>query len=311
MKRYWLVGLLMMLVAPLAKAQKPAYAFRVLASSGKSTFSDGKKQLYVGQRLYGKQKIRVGQRCYLSLVSRDGGTVQISRAGEYSVQDLADKLAKSKATATQRYAKYVVSELTKARVRNINRNRYKYMNVTGSVKRASSNFKLNLAPQNAVNKFLRESVEVRWFALKGTQTYQVVVTNEFDEKLLSKEIKDTALVVDFNKPPYKGQGMCVLKIASKEVKGQSSLLYSLINASKNKAIQKAFEDFKQENTVAGDNPADILEEAFFYEENELFAEALEAYQKALTVSKGDEAYKVAYHHFLIRHAIGDYQKYKN
>ncbi|HAS39936.1 MAG TPA: hypothetical protein DCS93_05625 [Microscillaceae bacterium] len=311
MKRYWLISLLIVLIIPLAKAQKPSYAFRVLASSGKSTFSGGKKQLYVGQRLYGNQKIKVGRQCYLSLVSRDGGTVQISKSGEYSIQDLKEKLAKAKSNAAQRYATYVISELTKARVRNINRNRYKYMNVTGSVKRASSNFQLNLAPQNAVNKFLRKSVEVRWAALKGTQTYKVVVTNEFDEKLLSKEIKDTALVIDFNKPPYKGQGMCVLKIASKEVAGQTSLLYSLINAAENKAIQRAFADFKKENTIASDNPADILEEAFFYEENELFAKALESYQKALKVSKGDEAYKVAYHHFLIRHAIGNYQKYKN
>ena len=105
--------------------------------------------------------------------------------------------------------------------------------------------------------------------------------------------------------------MCVLKISSKEVSGQASLLYSLINTTKSKTIKQAFDDFKKENTMSSSNPADILEEAFFYEENELFAKALGAYQKALKVSKGDEAYKVAYHHFLIRHAIGDYQKYKN
>ena len=195
MKRYWLISLLIVLIVPITKAQKSSYVFRVLASSGKSTFSGKQKQLFVGQRLYSNQKVKVGNQSYLSLVSRKGGTVQITKPGVYSIADLKAKLAKTKSTATQRYVTYVISELSKARVKNINRNRYKYMNVTGSVKRAVSNFKLNLAPQNAVNKFLKESVEVRWFAVKGTKTYKITVTNEFDQKLLSKEIKDTTVAL--------------------------------------------------------------------------------------------------------------------
>lgn len=311
MKQYWLICLLTVLIIPKTKAQSTPPIFRVLASSGKSTLSDSSKQLYAGQRLYSNQKVKISNRSYLSLVSREGGTVQISKAGEYSVADLLKKLNASKMSTTQKYVTYVINELSKgARVTNINRQRYKYMNVTGSVKRAQSSFRLNLVPQNSVNKFLRSSINVQWYPVKGTQTYKLLVTNEFDEKLYVGETKDTSMVIDFTKAPYKGQEMCVLKITSKEVPDLVSLRYSLIMAANNKTMQTAYATFKKENHVASNNAGDILEEAFFFEENELFAKALESYQRAVKASKGDEAYKVAYHHFLIRHAIGNYEKYK-
>lgn len=312
MTRYWLICLLVIVInMPVARAQSTTHTFRVLASSGKSSLSKNKKQLFVGQKLYNSQTIAVERKSYISLVSPNGGTVQISKQGVYTITGLEKKLAKAKKTVAQRYATYIISELTKsARVRNINTQRYKYMNVTGSVKRAQSPFRLNLAPQNSVNKFMQKKATIQWFPVVGTKTYQVVVMNEFDEKLYSGEMSDTSLTIDFDKAPFKGQEMCVLKITSKEVPESMSLRYSLIMVANNQAVKKAYADFKKENPVASNNAADVLEEAFFYEENELFAKALESYKKAVEISKGNNAYKVAYHHFLIRHAIGDYEKYK-
>lgn len=311
MTRYWLICLLTISIANLElNAQAKKYAFRVLASSGESTLEGSDKQLYVGEKLYPNQRIRVTAQSYLSLVNRSGGTVQISKKGVYTIQDLRDKLAKMQKTAAQQYVTYVVSELTKARVRNAQKNRFKYMNVTGSVNRAGSPFKLNIAPQNSVNKFINKQATIHWYPVVGTTTYNVVVMNEFDEKLYSQEVKDTSLVIDFDKAPYKGQEMCVLAISSKEQPKARSLRYSLIMVADNQTVKKAFVEFKKENPIASNNAADVLEEAFFYEENELFAKALACYKKAIKLSKGNNAYKVAYHHFLIRHAIGDYEKYK-
>lgn len=311
MTRYWLICLFTISISSLElKAQTKKHVFRVLASSGESTLSDNDKQLYVGQKLYQNQKVKIAAQSYLSLVNPSGGTVQISRKGVYSVQSLQEKLAKMQKTVAQQYVTYIVSELSKARVSNPQKNRFKYMNVTGSVNRAESPFKLNIAPQNSVNKFIDKKATIHWYPVVGTTTYNIVVMNEFDEKLHTQEIKDTSLVIDFNKPPYKGQEMCVLKISSKERPKAISLRYSLIMAADNQTVKKALIDFKKENPVASNNAADVLEEAFFYEENELFAKALERYKKAIELSKGNNAYKVAYHHFLIRHAIGDYEKYK-
>ncbi|WP_299460713.1 hypothetical protein [uncultured Microscilla sp.] len=311
MTRYCLICLLTITIIPYTlKAQNKKHVFRVLASSGKSSLVDNSQQLRVGQKIYQNQKIKVEPKSYLSLVNRQGGTVQISKKGEYTAKSLLEQLTKMQKTAAQQYATYVIKELTKARVRNPQKNRYKYMNVTGSVNRAESPFKLNIAPQNSVNKFISKKATVHWYPVVGTTTYNVVVMNEFDEKLYAQEVKDTSLVIDFDKAPYKGQEMCVLKITSKERPKATSLRYSLIMAADNQTVKKAFADFKKENPVASNNAADVLEEAFFYEENELFSKALKCYEKAIELSKGNNAYKVAYHHFLIRHAIGDYEKYK-
>lgn len=304
-RHIFLLGFTLMLTYGFSHAQ---YAFRVLASSGQSKVAGKAKKLYVGTTLNSSNRVTVSPRSYLSLVHKSGGTVQISKAGTYNVASLEKKLAQTKASASKRYATYIISELTKGGQENINRNRYKYMNVTGSVKRAATlnKFKVFLA---TTSNFFNPNVEVKWNPLAMSKTYKVTLVDEFGEEVFSQETKDTTMVIDFKKINSES-AMFIFNVSSKERTNIKSDPYQIgpIEEEKAPAFKKEYDAFKK--TISGKmNAADKLSEAFIFERHEFLVDAMKSFKAAVEMSKGDEAYTTAYHQFLIRHAIGDFDKY--
>jgi len=305
MRHIFLLGIALTLSYGVSQAQ---YAFRVLASSGQSKVSGQAKKLYVGTTLQSQNKVTVSPRSYLSLVHKSGGTVQISKAGTYSISSLEQKLAKTKASASKRYATYIISELTKNGKENINRNRYKYMNVTGSVKRETTfnKFKVFLA---STSNFFNPQVEVKWNPLAMTKKYRVTLVDEFGEEVFSQETADTTVAINF-KDIKSESAMFIFNVSSKERTNIKSEPYQIgpIEVEKAPAFKKEYDAFKK--TIAGKmNAADKLTEAFIFEKHEFYVDAMKSYKEAVKMSSGDEAYDTAFRQFMIRHGIGDYEKY--
>ncbi|OJJ15858.1 hypothetical protein BKI52_36680 [marine bacterium AO1-C] len=305
MRHIFLLGIALTLSYGVSQAQ---YAFRVLASSGQSKIAGKTKKLYVGTTLQSSNKVTVSPRSYLSLVHKSGGTVQISKAGTYSVSSLEQKLAKTKASASKRYATYIISELTKNGKENINRNRYKYMNVTGSVKRETTfnKFKVFLA---STSNFFNPQVEVKWNPLAMTKKYRVTLVDEFGEEVFSQETADTTVAINF-KDIKSESAMFIFNVSSKERANIKSEPYQIgpIEVEKAPAFKKEYDAFKK--TISGKmNAADKLTEAFIFEKHEFYVDAMKSYKAAVEMSGGDEAYDTAFRQFMIRHGIGDYEKY--
>jgi len=305
MRHIFLLGIALTLSYGVSQAQ---YAFRVLASSGQSKISGQAKKLYVGTTLQSKNRVTVSPRSYLSLVHKSGGTVQISKAGTYSISSLEQKLAKTKASASKRYATYIISELTKNGKENINRNRYKYMNVTGSVKRETTfnKFKVFLA---STSNFFNPQVEVKWNPLAMTKKYKVTLVDEFGEEVFSQETADTTVAINF-KDIKSESAMFIFNVSSQERTNIKSEPYQIgpIEVEKAPAFKKEYDAFKK--TISGKmNAADKLTEAFIFEKHEFYVDAMKSYKEAVKISGGDEAYDTAFRQFMIRHGIGDYEKY--
>lgn len=304
-RHIFLFGLALTLSYGFAHAQ---YAFRVLASSGKSKIAGQAKNLFVGSTLSSANRVTVSARSYLSLVHKSGGTVQISKAGTYNISMLEKKLAQTKASVSKRYATYIISELTKSGKENINRNRYKYMNVTGSVKRATTfnKFKVFLA---TTSNFFNPKVNISWNPLAMSKSYKVTLVDEFGEEVFSKTTADTVVQVNF-KEINSESAMFIFNVASEERANIKSQPYQVgpIEKDKAPAFKKEYAAFKK--TLSGKmNAADKLSEAFIFENHEFYVDALSSFRKAVSMSGNDEAYITAYHQFLIRHGIGDYDKY--
>ena len=305
MRHIFLLGIALTLSYGVSQAQ---YAFRVLASSGQSKIAGQPKKLYVGSTLQSRNKVTVSPRSYLSLVHKSGGTVQISKAGTYSISFLEQKLAKTKASASKRFSTYVIGELTKNGKENINRNRYKYMNVTGSVKRKTTfnKFKVFLA---STSNFFDPKVEVKWNPLAMTKQYKVTLVDEFGEEVYAKETADTSMVIDFDGIKSES-AMFIFNVSSKERANIKSDPYQIgpIEVEKAPAFKKEYNAFKK--TISGKmNAADKLTEAFIFEKHEFYLDAMKSYREALKMSGNDEAYETALRQFMIRHGIGDFEKY--
>ncbi|OJJ15857.1 hypothetical protein BKI52_36675 [marine bacterium AO1-C] len=277
--------------------------FRVLASSGKNTIAGKDKKLYVGTRLAGNQSVNVSSRSYLSLVHNSGGTVQISKPGTYNIASLEQKLAAKRKSTTGRYVTYVISELTRKNNENINANRYKYMNVTGSVKRATFNAFSVYLPEST--NFYEPKITISWQELVGTQNYILKITDRFEEKVFyTKTLKDTVTTVDFSQGQLKDAQDFLIVIESKERKIKSDK-YGLFRLDEEDApkFNKAYASFKSNNTE-GDGAAKKLSEAFFFEDKGFYTDALRCYKEAAKIANNAEAYVVALKQFLVRRDMG-------
>lgn len=305
LKHIFLLGIALTLSHGVTKAQ---YAFRVLASSGQSKIAGQTKKLYVGHTLKTNNRVTVASRSYLSLVHRSGGTVQISKAGTYNIASLEKKLAQTKASVSKRYATYIIGELTKGGKENINHNRYKYMNVTGSVHRAPSlnKFRVFLA---TTSNYYNPEVLVKWNPLAMSKVYKVTLVDEFGDEVFSQETTDTLININFKKIKSES-AMFIFSVASKERPNIKSTPYQIgpIEVEKAPAFKKEYTAFRQ-TLGAKANAADKLSEAFLFEKHEFYVDAMKSFKDAAKMSGWDEAYTTAYHQFLIRHGIGDYEKY--
>lgn len=303
------LGLALTLSYGMSQAQ---YTFRVLASSGQSKVAGG-KALRTGAALTKASKITVSPRSYLSLVHKSGGTVQISKAGTYSVSSLAQKLAQTKASVSKRYATYIIKELTKGNKENINKNRYKYMNVTGSVERKNPN-EIDVFMASS-NNYIDPKVKITWKEVKGAKEYTVIIADLFDEELYRTKVSGTSMLIDFSK--YKAEDERFIVRVSTKVPAPGNKLQKKTRScevgamakTKAKAFETAYADFKK--GISGKmNAADKLSEAFMMEDHKLYINALNSFQDAVKMSGNDEAYVTAYRQFLIRNNIGNYAEYK-
>ncbi|NJO03983.1 MAG: hypothetical protein HC880_21950 [Bacteroidia bacterium] len=169
-----------------------SYTFKVLASSGKSTLDND--QLTVGKSIPASASIKVESQSYLSLVHKSGGTVEIGKAGTYNVNELEKELlARAKQSTSQRYANYIIGELTKAGDKDIHKNPYKYQNVTGSVERGQEYAILMMLPEKSPLYVFPKEYTLQWLPVLGASNYQIQVLDVFDEPLLTQQTSDTSL----------------------------------------------------------------------------------------------------------------------
>ncbi len=307
-----------------------SYVFKVMASSGTQT-STGKvypstkgKSLVVGNTLQGTDQIVMPDKSYLSLMHSSGGTVQIAKAGTYSVSDLANKLKASTQTASQRYASYVIGELTKNDEKNLNKYPHKYQNVTGSVERATFESELvSMLPSAKGGSYVfNQPYLLNWHHLAQTKNYILIVLDQFDETLHEVTIPDTSYTLNVKDEKFAEADMLKIVILSKErtdvtpykKDNNYNFSYSLnfLEGSKKAEFEQAFEKFKKEQATSS-APEDLkkLDEATFFETQGFLLDAMRAYKELLQLDPKNEAYEIVYNQFLVRHQIGKHKEVVN
>lgn len=284
------------------------YAFKVMASSGKSTLKTNNKQLFVGSKISAADQIVIDSKSYLSLVNSKGETVQISKAGSYNAKDLETQLANAK-KSNPKLISYVISEITKSED-NIAKSKYKYSNVTGSVERPIPDKLVVLVPKTSKPWFVTgNEYVIKWIAESATKNYLVRVTDAFEQEILKAETQDTTFRINIGSPELnKAEGIKIF-ISSKE-KPDVKTEFGLVRIEEEKGPHSKFlshlKTFEGENTgVEKGSTFDKLNKALFYEENMMLMDAMQLFEEVYLSDTSSEAYETAYKQFLIRHSIGE------
>lgn len=290
-------------------AQAQDEVFKVLASRGSITTAD-KSSITAGKKLYKDDVVEVGSSAFVGLVHKSGKTLELRAAGSYPVSELAAKVGTSGSSVSERYANYVIQEVSKDKESSVKKNHQQYMAVTGAVTREAK----VLTPEVEVKALVPSMTELNatqnatfyWHKVPNVKTYVVTVTNLGEEVLFQKETTDTTLTIDFAKVPVGKAKMCLWNVTAKghNNKDHKSDKHGLqiIPTAKVETINKDLTALKADIDPKSSLSKIML--AAFYEDNHMYVDALHAYQEALKIEKNAD-YEAMYHNFLYRAGLTD------
>jgi hypothetical protein len=270
------------------------FIFKVLGVSGavKKQTGSGSMALTTGTKLSGEETILV-ESGYCGLMHSSGKGLEVKKPGTYLVSDLAKGInANAKpAKVSDKYVNYVMGQLTKEEAEDINSNHRKYMEVTGSVERASTNYRIKMVAL-ASNEVLGKSYTLHWNSNAKDVEYVLEVHNLFNEVIFSAKTKETSAAVDFG-PLFSRHGKNL--IVSVKVTGRPEIKskeYSFKQIAENTASELGLSQEK--------NSAAYMVNGMICEENNLYMDALAYYKEASNSESNVEGYQAAYQNLLNR-----------
>ncbi len=286
------------------------YAFKVLGSKGHNT--SGGASLKVGSKLTATQTLEVGDGSYLGLAYSNGKTIELTKKGTYKVQDLVTQVNSSNSLASN-YAKFVIDELTEAGSEGIAaKNRFQHMNKTGSVKRALGSVATMLPSERS--KIYGNNLVLKWYLKDNVSfqdqidRYKVQIFNLNDEVLYTGEFKDVQATIDLaSNPKLLKESVLVCKVIplskeNKELENSGTVDGdAIVRLDEGESKQISVEL----SSVTKDSQSALgkLIEARFFEDKELYADAIHAYEEAIKISGGTEQFKKVYQFFLERNGF--------
>lgn len=270
-------------------------AFKALASAGdnvveRATNPGNYEPIKLGTPIYKNDKIIVGANGYIGLTSNAGKTIQISEEGIYPVDNLSGELKPDQSDIAQKYIAYIFDNMSKSGSED-------NMSLTGSVERSLDNQGINLFLPPSTKVMPDKKTSVSWVAQDDASSYRLVISNLFDEEVYSTSTNETSVELDFSSlelDPNDVYKMAVYNQDNEKIQSGVATLEILSG----EAADKIMTDFAAvEAAAGGDDAISYLVKASFYEQNGMYMEAVEYFEKAIAAQPEVEQYKILYQNF--------------
>ena len=282
------------LLASAAFAQD--YTFKVLANKGTNEVKTGESwaPLKTGASLKAGDEVKLADNAYIGLVHSSGKPMELKSAGSYKVSELAAKIG-SGSSVLNKYTDFILSSNSAEAKKN-------RLSATGAVHRATESaatIKVIL-PENQYAGIYNNVLSINWEGEKLTGPFIVTLRNMFDDELAKIETPESRLQVDLNDPKYAAENAILVEVALKSDPKQVSkqhLVKKLLPAEQEK-VKKSLNEFFGE--VQESTALNKLLLAGFYEQNNLYIDAIAAYEDAVKLAPDVPTYKESYDEFLLR-----------
>ena len=299
MRKSFLLAALFIILISTVEAQD---GFRVLATKGgavmyPSANNQNKSNLKSGKTIPANYMIEVPKGAYVGLVYKNGKTIEIKNEGTYKTSELITNVNKGKSSASERYADFVYSELSKSGgSKGMSNNHRQYMSVTGSVERAITRpgainpiapIKSDVMPEGTLTLF--------WEPKEGAEQYKVSITNLFEEEIFSKTTTDNSAKIDLDQLADQKNLLYTVEVVGDP--SSKSDIHNLRIADPNK--QKEVQKIRAELSDA-ESPLGKVVSAAVYEQNNMYVNAVEAYKEAMKMAPDVEDYQTLYDDYLVR-----------
>jgi hypothetical protein len=282
-------------------AQK--WLFTVIASSGRILYSSKSlsqwTDLTTGNKLFPGDSIKLEVDSYLGLCYQNGRTMEVTKPGTYSVDNLAKKLISENSSVTKRMTDYLINEM-------LVKNRTKEMKNIAGVVRQNLTYIDKDFPASAV--LVDSLVTFKWFPVKEVNTYILEIQNPERKTIVLEQTKDTSIQLNIEQLNFEPDNCYVWFVFSAEdssVCSDTSCI-KVITKSRYKEMQDSLKDILSDLSDSYDSPLNQMILATFFENNNMSLKALEHYQKAIQYSGQVEEYQKKYLLFLTK--VGLYRR---
>jgi hypothetical protein len=274
------------------------YAFKVLANKGANEIKAGDawQPLKTGTSLKPSDEIKLGDNSYIGLVHSSGKPKELKTAGNYKVSELASQVGAG-TSVLNKYTDFILSSNSAEAKKN-------RLSATGAVHRdvEASAIKLML-PENQHSGIFNSKAVINWEGSKVPGPYVIILRNMFDDELARLETPETSIEIDLTDPKYATENAILIEVSSKADPKQSSkqhLIKKLTPADQEK-VKVSLDEIMGE--VSEQTALNKFILAGFYEANNLFIDAISAYEEAIKLDPETPSYKEAYEEFLLRHGL--------
>ncbi|MEQ9426830.1 MAG: hypothetical protein RJQ09_20575 [Cyclobacteriaceae bacterium] len=286
------------------------YVFRVLANKGsnqvKKAGSSEASSLKTGSKLTSGDQIIASAGAYIGLVHRTGKTMEIRTPGTHNVNDLEGKVSKGTAGVAGRYMNFVMNKMNEGDG-DVNKDYKRNLRATGAVERAAGSSSINLLLKEVknTNRVYGDNVIIRWETGAEVEGYVVVLQDVFGKDLLTLEATDPMVALDLTQDAVLKEKHIMVKVSAKDNPKLSSRLYGLqrMAPEESQSIEEELNSLTSE--LEGESALNQIVIASFFEEKNLYVDALTAYEKAVAMSPEVEDFDMLYSEFKLANGLGN------
>src|SRR5690349_4489507 len=278
---------------------QPAYTFKVLANKGANEVKTGDSwtPLRTGASLKEGDEIKLGENSYVGLIHSSGKPKELKKAGPYKIKDLASTMTGG-ASVLNKYADFILSSNSAEAKKN-------RLSATGAVHRAGSMEDIIVfLPENQHSSIYNTVAVINWESKSGNRgPFVVTVQNMFGDDMISKDTPESSFTLDLNDPKLAGEQHFLVQVKNKadaKLVSAQHLIKKVQTAEQQKIKTQLAEFVGEMNDETALNKFIM---AGFYEDNQLFIDAITAYEEAIKMAPDVETYKEAYEEFLLRNRL--------
>ena len=288
-----------------ANAQKEV--FKVIASSGNISVLTNPNQPWAsvsaGSKLNDGDRIRITGTGYLSMLHSTGKAIELRKEGDYSVSELSKNISSTNTGISNRFANYVLKEISKTDNNNLSGSITRQMAITGAVERGASDFTIQVnMPRNT--NLIDTIVSFNWQKIANAKGYVFTLSDKFAKVVLTREIIDTLFTLNLKNLNLEPEDYYYWSVSSKNNPNQISSEYT-INILSAKTQSTLIDSLSILARELGENKTAISNLIFasFFEQHKIMNRAMESYKEAIRLEQSSDDYKKAYALFLIRNCM--------
>jgi hypothetical protein len=289
------IALVLILTAIGANAQD--YAFRVLANKGSNEMKSGAEwtPLKTGASLKSDDELKLSENSYVGLVHATGKPLEVKKAGNYKVADLASQVAPGTGVVAK-YTDFILSSNSAEAKKN-------RLSATGAVSRGDSYAIKMMLPDNQYSGIYNTAATISWDGSVVSGPYTVTLRNMFDDELNKFDTPETNFNIDLTEARYAKESAILIEVRSKADPKQVSKqhLIKRLSSAEQANVKKLRVDVDKDLGGETMTPVGQYILAGFYEENNLLIDAVTSYEEAIRLAPDVPTYKESYEEFLLRH----------